>query len=106
MAARVKMRRRVQTKKVKSSAVSENYAMKAWCDLSKPMPIRCLTIDDVRVAFYKQYRSEYGKPVPMELGARIEWLVMALKAEYSKQTRFKFLRDLKGLNVNPKGSTL
>lgn len=75
------------------------YAMRVWCDVTVPMPaMQRLTIDDVVTVYHKVYRQIYGKPVPMEMGARIELEVLDMKADYSKQLRFKFLRKMRHAN--------
>lgn len=103
MSSKQKQRRRVQTKRLKT--VSNTYAMSAWLDLEKQMPIRTLTLDDVVKELFLEYRRQTGKPVPMEVGAQALSMVEEIKARYASrpalvQRKFHFLRqftDLKGI---------
>jgi hypothetical protein len=70
------------------------YAMRAWLDLSKPMPARMLTIDDVLKGLLEQYQAMYGKPAPLDVATKYWRLVEEAKAEYSRQTRFLFMRKV------------
>jgi hypothetical protein len=72
----------------------KGYAMKRWLDLTQPMPVTTLTIDHIKASFHQVYKEIYGKPVPLGLGLMIERQVAEMKADYSKQTRFRFMKKL------------
>ncbi len=73
------------------------FDMSIWTDTKKDpwSLIGKLTIDEVVEAYYDLYRRTYGKPIPLWLGAKIENIVAIMKADYSKQNRFGFVKGIK-----------
>ncbi len=69
------------------------YAMKAWCDTSKPMPVVKLTLDDIEKEWWRA-REKERKLIPPEEIENIRAKVERMKAEWSPQTRFGFLRGI------------
>lgn len=74
------------------------YAMRAWLDLTQPMPRPRLTLDAVAdLYFKKRLKEEAGKRTKDLLRefARVEHQINTLKAEWGpegeKQRTFKFM---------------